>query len=96
MKIISKIKKHKVPAIIMSAVLAIIIVLGISQVIMLRKAHSSFDNYAAFRGCQQITDRNPDYGHCRLSSGQIIKLVKFKNRWYLDGDLPRCDFGICF
>jgi hypothetical protein len=66
----------------------------IYQVLTLRKAHSTFENYYAFRECIQLIQKRQDYGICKTSSNQIIKIVKFKNRWFLDGDLP-CGF-LCF
>lgn len=57
-------------------------------ILYLKKAHSSFENYYAFRGCVQLLEKTPDYGTCKISSGQIIKIVKINNQWYLDGDGP--------
>ena len=35
-------------------------------------------------------------GYSAISSGNVIKIVKYENKWYLDGDLPMCwFFGIC-
>lgn len=73
-----------------------IIAFGINQFIVLRKAHSTFENYYAFRGCTQLITRTSEFGTCKLSSGQTIKIVKFQNKWYLDGDLPMCLFGFCY
>lgn len=78
--------------------LAVIIVLAgyfAQQVATLRVAHSSFENYAAFRGCAQITSRTPTEGTCTLASGGTIKIVQFRGRWFLDGDLPTCWGNIC-
>jgi len=86
--------RKKKPIIIILLVAAVFFILGIYQVLMLNKAHSTFDNYYAFRGCVQLLSRTDDYGICKIKSGQIIKIVKFQNRWYLDGDLP-CGF-LCF
>lgn len=58
------------------------------QAIVLRKAHSSFENYYAFRDCAQLLDRGPDYGTCRTADGQTIKIVLYQGRWFLAGDLP--------
>jgi len=62
----------------------------------LREAHRTFENYYAFRGCVQLLEKTDAYGICRISSGKIIKIVKYNNRWYLDGDLPVCWNSICF
>lgn len=70
---------------------ALVAIFGIYQVLYLRKAHSTFENYYAFRGCVQLLERTEDYGWCKTSTGQTIKIVKFQGQWYLDGDLP-CGF----
>jgi Mg2+/Co2+ transporter CorB len=31
-----------------------------------------------------------------LKNGNQIKIVLFNNKWYLDGDLPTCQFNIYF
>ena len=61
----------------------------------LRKAHSTFENYYAFRGCAQLLEKTDAYGTCKINSGQVIKIVKYNSRWYLDGDLPTCWLGVC-
>lgn len=58
------------------------------QAYHLRIAHSTFENYYAFRGCQTLVDRTDTYGDCRLADGSTIKIVKYHDKWYLDGDLP--------
>jgi len=85
----------KIYLVILAGVL-FIIAFGINQFIVLQKAHSTFENYYAFRGCKQLTERTSDYGICKLASGQTIKIVKFQNKWYLDHDLPMCLFGFCY
>jgi hypothetical protein len=70
------------------------IIFTVYQVLYLKKAHSTFENYYAFRGCSQLIKKTNDYGICKTTSEQIIKIVKFDNRWFLDGDLP-CGF-LCF
>ncbi len=64
------------------------------QILYLRSAHSTFENYYAFRGCVQLLEKTPNYGTCKTNTGQVIKIVKFQNKWFLDGDLP-CGF-LCF
>lgn len=54
----------------------------------LRVAHSTFDNYYAFRGCTQLVSRTDTSGTCKLANGQMITIVEFINKWYLQGDLP--------
>jgi hypothetical protein len=63
-------------------------IFAIYWIIYLNIAHSTFDNYYKFRGCTEQINRTDDYGFCKLNSGQIIKLVKYQDKWYLDGDLP--------
>lgn len=73
----------------------LVIGLGVNQFITVTKAHSSFENYYAFRGCQALLSKTNTDATCRLNSGQVIKLVKVDNKWYLDGDLPVCYFKFC-
>ena len=86
------VKNKRVIVIFLAGIL--IGIFGIYQIIYLQKAHSTFDNYYAFRGCVQLLEKNQEYGICRTKSGQTIKIVKFQGKWYLDGDLP-CGF-LCF
>ncbi len=89
-------KKKAVKIIILSFVI-LALIWGISQWFYLRKAHSIFENYYAFRGCVQLLNKTDDYGTCKTSSGQTIKIIKYQNKWYLDGDLPwACLGSVCF
>ncbi len=89
-------KKAALVLIILAIVLADAgIYIAASYFAYLRKAHSTFENYYAFRGCAQLLEKNDAYGTCKISSGQVIKIVKYNSRWYLDGDLPTCWFGVC-
>lgn len=84
---------------LLAAVIIILILLGAlirPQLSELKKVHSTFENYYAFRGCTQLAKKASTYGLCKLSSGQTIKIVKFHGKWYLDGDLPTCISNICF
>lgn len=63
-------------------------VLAIYWINYLQIAHSTFDNYYKFRGCADLINKTENYGFCKINSGQIIKIVKYENRWFLDGDLP--------
>jgi hypothetical protein len=85
----------------------ILIVLGIAgfaaiiffagnQMERLSRAHSTFENYYAFRGCRELLDKKDNYGICKTGEGQAIKIVKYKEKWYLDGDLPICISSVCF
>jgi len=89
-------KKYEILLIISLFVVAIIIALFINQFIFVEKAHSTFDNYYAFRGCTQLVQKTDTYGICKTDSGQIIKIVVFRGRWYLDGDLPNCLWNYCW
>jgi hypothetical protein len=80
--------KNKKTIAVLLFMIIIIFTIGIVQFFVLRKAHSTFENYYVFRGCVQLVEKTDTYGTCRLPSGQIIKLVKYQNKWYLDGDLP--------
>jgi len=86
------ITKSQKNLIILGLLIAVAIgILGIQQMLMLEKAHSTFENYYAFRGCAELLEKTDDYGICKTDSGETIKIVKFDNRWFLDGDLP-CGF----
>jgi hypothetical protein len=88
---------NKKAVLITLGVLVVILgVLGIWYVRFLRDAHSSFEKYYAFRGCAQLIERTDTYGICQTASGQTIKIVLYQGRWFLDGDLPVCSFGLCF
>ena len=69
-------------------ILVIFLILGFFWINKLRVAHSTFQNYYNFRGCVSLIEKTDTYGICKLASGKIVKLVKFQNKWYLDGDLP--------
>jgi hypothetical protein len=74
--------------ILLTIILSIIITFGIYWIIYLNIAHSSFENYYKFRGCTELIEKTDTYGTCKTSSGDTIKIVKFQDKWYLDGDLP--------
>jgi hypothetical protein len=87
-------KTKKTVAIICVIIGAIILFAAADWVCILQKAHSTFENYYAFRGCKELLSKTDDAGYCRTASGQTIKIVKFQGKWFLDGDLP-CGF-LCF
>jgi len=70
------------------ALVVLLLCLGAWQWWYLRQAHSTFDNYYAFRGCQQLVSKTDDSGTCITHSGQTITIVKYQDKWYLQGDLP--------
>lgn len=80
--------KIKLAIIIIILVAVATFIFFINQVLYLQKAHSTFENYYAFRDCVQLLSKTDNYGFCKTSSEQIIKIVKFQGKWYLDGDLP--------
>lgn len=75
------------------ALVFILAVIAAWQIATLRIAHSSFDNYAAFRGCETVTSRTGSMGTCTTNAGQSITIVKYDGRWFLKGDLPVCMIG---
>lgn len=88
---------NKTALTILSLVVLLAIIFGVSQWLYLRKAHSTFENYYAFRGCVQLINKTDDYGTCKTNSGETIKIVRYQNKWYLDGDLPwACLGSVCF
>ena len=62
--------------------------LAIDQLIVLQKAHSTFDDYYAFRGCAQLISRTDTSGVCKTTSGDTITIVEINGKWYLQGDGP--------
>ena len=70
--------------------LLLILIIGsvLWQVHRVDVAHSTFDNYYAFRGCTKLLDRTATYADCQTNTGQTIRMVDYQNQWYLDGDLP--------
>jgi hypothetical protein len=63
-------------------------VFAADQFFILQKAHSTFDNYYAFRGCTQLLLRTDTSGVCKTTSGDTITIVEIKGKWYLQGDGP--------
>ena len=82
------IRKIKLAIIIIIIVAVAAFIFFMNQFLYLQKVHSTFENYYAFRGCVQLLSKTDSYGLCKTSSGEIIKIVKFQGKWYLDGDLP--------
>jgi hypothetical protein len=81
-------KLIKISLILIFILIIIVVVFLFYYVNYLRSAHSSFENYYKFRGCVQLINKTEDYGICKLESGKEIKIVKYNDKWYLDGDLP--------
>lgn len=88
-------KKRSILFILSALVILFVAYEVINQVMILHKAHSTFENYYAFRGCSQLVTRTTSYGLCKLPSGQTIKIVEFRGKWYLANDLPFCFGNTC-
>ncbi len=73
---------------IASLIVIAILAFGVYQTYKANQAHSTFENYYAFRGCSQLLEKTDTYGRCVTSDGQTIKIVLYSGKWYLDGDLP--------
>ena len=80
-----------------SVIIVIFCIFGIFilyQLTTTYNAHNTFDGYCKWRGLV-VESQAGDYGICKdLRTGKEFKIVLFKGRWYLDGDLP-CGF-LCF
>ena len=88
--------KNQVLAASVAGVLVTIAGLVVYQIDQLRVAHSTFENYYAFRGCVRLMDRTEVDGHCETADGREIRIVEYHGAWYLDGDLPwACLGSIC-
>jgi hypothetical protein len=77
--------------IILAIVGIIVVIFGallVWQYIVLTKAHGSFANYYAFRGCVQLIYKTDTYGTCKTTSGATITIVEINGKWYLEGDGP--------
>lgn len=85
--------KSKIFWIVLACFVLIGGVFAVSEWNYLRIAHSTFDNYYAFRGCTQLVSRADTSGACKLANGQTITIVEFNNKWYLQGDLPWACIG---
>jgi hypothetical protein len=81
-------KKNKIVFLVVGIVAIILIAVVVYQFLIAARAHRTFENYYAFRGCTELLERTEAYGTCRTSSGATIKIVKYNDEWYLDGDLP--------
>lgn len=81
-------RKYNVFLTVALSVFIIFLVFCIWKVLYLRRMHSTFENYYKFRGCRELIEKNDVSAVCRLSDDKLIKIVKYKDRWFLDGDLP--------
>lgn len=80
--------RNKKILVIVTVFVLVIAAIAITQFIILTKAHSTFDNYYAFRGCVQLIQKTDTYGICKVASGATITIVEINGKWYLQGDGP--------
>lgn len=83
--------KKNTKKILWAVVVLLLLVIGglaLDQFVVLQKAHSTFDNYYAFRGCTQLISSTTTSGVCKTASGQTITIVEIGGRWFLQGDGP--------
>ena len=73
---------------IITIIVLLTIIISVYWIKVLNTAHSTFENYYTFRGCIELIQKTDTYGLCKLKSGEIIKIVAYNNKWFLDGDLP--------
>ncbi len=81
-------KYRKMLIVFIALLLLIVASISIYWLLVLQKAHSTFNDYYDFRGCVKLIGKKSSYGTCELNSGKVIKIVKYQNKWYVDGDLP--------
>lgn len=85
------IKKYLLPICIVIVLLGVFL---LYEIITTYKAHETFDGYCRWRGLT-VENRTSGFGYCKNPhTEKEYKIVLFKGRWYLDGDLP-CGF-LCF
>lgn len=87
--------KNRLLLTVVCAILLILLGVAIHEGRRVDIAHSTFENYYSFRGCVQLIHRTDSMGNCKTTDGQTLKIVRFQNKWYLDGDLPICWHGFC-
>jgi len=88
--------QNKLVLVLLVIVVVVVATVTTDQFLALGKAHSTFENYYAFRGCVELVIKTNDYGVCKTKSGQTMKIVKSHGKWYLDGDLPFCVSSVCW
>jgi len=87
-------KKKLLAIFIIFVIFCILGIFVIYQMTTTYNAHNTFVGYCKWRGLA-VESQAADYGYCKNpSTGKEYKIVLFKGRWYLDGDLP-CGF-LCF
>ncbi len=83
-----KSRNKKITWAIVGIIVLALVAFAIDQFFILQKAHSTFDNYYAFRGCVQLLSRTDTSGVCKIASGDTITIVLINGKWYLQGDGP--------
>ena len=73
---------------VIGIIVVILAIFAIDQFVTLQKAHSTFDNYYAFRGCTQLISKTDTSGVCKTASGDTITIVLINGKWYLQDDGP--------
>lgn len=81
-------RQNKIFILIIVLVLILIAIVVIYWFNKLYVAHSTFQDYYNFRGCTELINKTDVSGFCYTDSGQVIEMVKYNNKWYLNGDLP--------
>lgn len=81
-------RNKKIILAVVGVIIIVFVVLAIDQFVVLQKAHSTFDNYYAFRRCVQLLSRTDTSGVCKTVSGEAITIVEINGKWYLQGDGP--------
>jgi hypothetical protein len=83
-----KSRNKKIIWLVVGIIVLALAALAVDQFFTLQKAHSTFDNYYAFRGCVQLLSRTDTSGVCKTASGDTITIVLINGKWYLQGDGP--------
>jgi hypothetical protein len=83
-----KLRNKKITLVVIGIIVVVFVAFAIDQFFVLQKAHSTFDNYYAFRGCVQLLSRTDTSGVCKTASGDTITIVLINGKWYLQGDGP--------
>jgi len=83
-----KLRNKKITLAVIGIIVVVFAAFAIDQFFVLQKAHSTFDNYYAFRGCAQLLSRTDTSGVCKTASGDTITIVLINGKWYLQGDGP--------
>ena len=89
-------KNKRIIRLTLITIVAAIGIGAIAQVTYLQWAHRTLANYETFRGCETVLETSPTKATCRLHDGNLITMVNYGKRWYLEGDLPHCVRGWCF